>query len=499
MQRARREPKGFTLLEILLVIAAIGVLAAIVLIAINPTRQLAQVRNAERRSEINTIYKAIEQYLINTGSYPTGITTVLQDICINGNTTNCVNLGVLVPDYMAAIPIDPTGIAYRVAINLNNSRISVISTSAELSQDISINKNTSGTLDLSLNLPNTVNNIVFQSDGKMLTGASDTSTPRVRRYNSDFSIDTGFNEGALSSNSASKILLQTNGKILVSGSFTSYNGVSTNRIIRLNSDGIRDTTFNIGTGFDNDVRTLTQQADGKILVGGGFGAYQGVAAIGIIRLNSDGSRDTTFNTVTSFGDVYTLALQSDGKILVGGWFTIYNGVSANRIIRLNSDGSRDTTFNIGTGFNFYGMSFGGVHSIRIQSDGKILAGGYFNAYQGVESNYIIRLNSDGSRDTTFNIGTGFDTPADVLALQSDGKILVGGRFASYNGVSANRIIRLNSDGSRDTTFDIGTGFNRDTSDIFQQSDGKILVGGIYVGFGPTYKGASIGRWVRLNN
>ncbi|MEY2986151.1 MAG: hypothetical protein RJB24_380 [Candidatus Parcubacteria bacterium] len=92
--------KGFTLLEILLVIAAIGILAVIVLVSINPNRQLAQVRNAQRRSDINTIYKALEQYLIDNQSYPAGIEGTAKDICINGNTTNCVNLGVLVPDYL---------------------------------------------------------------------------------------------------------------------------------------------------------------------------------------------------------------------------------------------------------------------------------------------------------------------------------------------------------------------------------------------------------------
>ena len=139
MIKAKRVQKGFTLLEILLVIAAIGILAAIILVAINPNRQLAQVRNAERRSEINTIYKALEQYLIDKGSYPTGITTSIQDICINGNTTNCVNLGVLVPDYIAAIPIDPGGGAYRVVINTSNNRVSVYASNAELGQGIGVN------------------------------------------------------------------------------------------------------------------------------------------------------------------------------------------------------------------------------------------------------------------------------------------------------------------------------------------------------------------------
>ena len=129
--------KGFTLLEILLVIAAIGILAAIVLVAINPNRQIAQARNAQRRSDVNTIYKALEQYLIDNQSYPAGVDETPKDIC--GTTTGCVNLGVLVPNYLAAIPTDPQGGAYRVSKNSDNNRISVTAPSSELGQTIAIN------------------------------------------------------------------------------------------------------------------------------------------------------------------------------------------------------------------------------------------------------------------------------------------------------------------------------------------------------------------------
>jgi prepilin-type N-terminal cleavage/methylation domain-containing protein len=131
-----KQNKGFTLLEILLVIAAIGILAAIVLVAINPNRQIAQVRNAERRSEVNTIYKALEQYLIEKQGYPAGITETEQDICINNNTTGCVNLGVLVPDYVAGIPVDPRGTSYKIGIV--DGRVRVRASEAELGVNIAI-------------------------------------------------------------------------------------------------------------------------------------------------------------------------------------------------------------------------------------------------------------------------------------------------------------------------------------------------------------------------
>ena len=138
-QPHKNKRKGFTLLEVLLVIAAIGILAAIVLVAINPTRQIAQVRNAQRRSDINTIYKALEQYLIDNKDYPEGITGTPKAICNNTVTPDCVDLEVLVPTYLAAIPKDPNGGLYEVYINPSNNRIAVEAPEVELGQSIAVN------------------------------------------------------------------------------------------------------------------------------------------------------------------------------------------------------------------------------------------------------------------------------------------------------------------------------------------------------------------------
>ncbi len=140
--------KGFTLLEILLVIALIGVLAAIVLIAINPTRQLAQARNVERLSDINTIYQAIEQFVVDSrGEYPQQITNTIQNICRTGTEsiggpTDCsgsVDLRILVPQYLSSIPEDPLGGAYQIRINPDNNQLSIRASSAELNQSVVIN------------------------------------------------------------------------------------------------------------------------------------------------------------------------------------------------------------------------------------------------------------------------------------------------------------------------------------------------------------------------
>ena len=135
-----------------------------------------------------------------------------------------------------------------------------------------------------------------------------------------------------------------------------------------------------------------------------------------------------------------ITLQPDGKILVGGVFTSYSGVTRNGIIRLNTGGTIDNTFNSGDGFN------SNVYSITLQPDGKILVGGFFSSYNGVTNDYIVRLNSNGTIDNTFITGStnGFNSSVTSIILQPDGKILVSGEFNTYSGVTYNGIIRFTS-------------------------------------------------------
>ena len=326
--------------------------------------------------------------------------------------------------------------------------------------------------------------------------ASDLTSPVLRLINTNttennFDNSIGFNTGAFQ---PVQVLLQPDGKIICFNSFTAYKGVTANYIIRLNSDGTIDLTFNSGIGFNSGTFAVTLQPDGKILVGGSFTTYDGLIENRIIRLNSDGSKDLTFDNSIGFDNaVYSIEVQPDGKILIGGFFTSYKGVTANSIIRLNSDGTKDLTFDNSIGFSNFTSCI--VRSIVLQPDGKIICVGAFNSYKGVTANHIIRLNSDGTIDLTFNSGIGFDNDVFSIALQSDGKILVGGQFTQYAGVTANYIIRLNSDGSKDLTFDNSIGFNSVCIEVKLQSDGKILVGGYFT----TYKGVVAKRIIRLNS
>ena len=293
------------------------------------------------------------------------------------------------------------------------------------------------------------------------------------------------------------IVTQSNGKFLIGGQFDTYGGVNRYNIARVNADGSLDTTFDPGngTGSGESLEDIVVQPDGKILIGGWFRYYDSVWRGRVARINADGSLDTTFAHASgewgADSDVYALALQSDGKILIGGYFTEYDSVSRSGIARLNADGTLDTTFSPITGVDAYS----GVLDIIIQSDGKILIGGKFSTYDGVSRNGIARLNADGTLDTTFDPGSG---ASDVysMQLQSDGKILIGGDFGTVNGVSRDKIARLNSDGSLDTTFDPGTGADdwNPVRAVSLQTDGKILIGGNF----DEYNGTSRHKIARLN-
>jgi uncharacterized delta-60 repeat protein len=179
-----------------------------------------------------------------------------------------------------------------------------------------------------------------------------------------------------------------------------------------------------------------------------------------------GELDEEFNTSFSGPRINAIALQPDGKILVGGEFYTYNDITTLRIARLNNDGSLDTSFDTGSGLS------AACEAIALQADGKILISGNFFFYNDTAVNRIARLNSDGSLDTSFNFSVSLADGIKTLAVQPDGKILIG---------SSLNIYRLNSDGSVDNTTFTSPSLSFSNSSFIQtialQADGKILVGG----------------------
>jgi len=413
-----------------------------------------------------------------------------------------------------------------------------------------------GTLDSSFAPTTPLSNtsgvrLALQIDGKILAGFSasfpfgTTSSTTLYRFNSDGSLDNTFS--SIVNSAILAILLEDDGKIIIGGAFTQVNGVFKSTLARLNPSGMTDNGFNYTFGFSASANTIAVQADGKILVAGNFEYVNETVKSGLVRLNADGSVDESFkatgnffNVTGSFG-LFAVVPQPDGKVLIGGNFTIVNGQTVNRIARLKSDGSLDTDFNVGNGTN------GTVTSIVRQADGKILVAGDFNTFNGASRPRIARLNQDGTIDTTFDspfaqnglsistmtlqadgkilvggvnftllngtvrrsvirlnsngsVDESFSSLAEstiiitVIAMQPDGKILIGGAFSLINGVVRRSIARLNADGSVDATFNPRSGANNSVNAILLQTDGKIIIGGNFT----TFNGIRRNRLARLN-
>ncbi|MFT3909305.1 MAG: T9SS type A sorting domain-containing protein [Ferruginibacter sp.] len=338
--------------------------------------------------------------------------------------------------------------------------------------------------------------IVVQPDGKIIIGGNfktynGVTVNNITRVNPNGSIDPTFNPGGTGFDSTvSTIALQADGKIIVGGDFVLYNGAADTIIVRLNANGTRDPSFTRHEPLRH-VNTLCIQPDGQILVGSGYSRS-------VIRLNTDGSIDGSFTAhITSPSptigvQIYSLSLQNDGKIIVGGTFSRDLGLLVTNITRLNTDGSRDETFNNITydddgsvGVNDW------VYATAVQLDGKILIGGSFTAHNSLAApltpaNHIARLNTDGSLDATFNAGgTGPNSSVYAMALQLDGKIIIAGYFSDYNGNTTNKLARLNADGSFDNTFVAGGTFDVNSSIsrlAIQPDNTKLLIGGSFTSY-----------------
>jgi uncharacterized delta-60 repeat protein len=267
------------------------------------------------------------------------------------------------------------------------------------------------------------------------------------------------------------LAVRPDGKIYIAGWISSYNGVERTRLARLNPDGILDDSFNSGNVLDYGPRTSVEiQTDGKVLTAG-YNTYS------VIRLNSDGTVDQGFQNgstwnwdYTSAGVVYALKCQPDGKVLVGGDFNYYNGYSRKGLIRLESNGTRDISFTVPS--DCYG-----IRAIAVQPDGRVLIAGGFISYGGVPRSMVARLNPDGSLDTSFDPGLGANAIVRCMALLPDGRIVLGGDFVSFNGVACNRLIRLDAQGNIDPNFDPALGPNGPVSSMAIQPDGRMIIAG----------------------
>ncbi len=272
----------------------------------------------------------------------------------------------------------------------------------------------------------------------------ETGRNRIARLNADGSLDQTFNPNT-PNDSVTSIAVQPDGKILLGGAFTHLDGFPRRGVARLNVAGdLDDNSFDPGVGANAGVTSLVLQPDGKILVGGGFTSFAGASDTRLVRLNSNGTVDGTFNSALGLSLApRQVVLQPDGKILVGGEWVGTDTPFGNRgIARLESNGAPDATFNPGTGTN--GQT---VDALALQPDSRIVIVGRFPSFNGTTVNGVARLHSSGSPDTSFNSGGGVNLPfpAFEVVVQPDGKILLGGQYTFYDGVSSNGITRINGD------------------------------------------------------
>ena len=311
------------------------------------------------------------------------------------------------------------------------------------------------------------------------------------RLNANGSFDPTFNAGTGTEFfSVNGLFVQADDRTIVYGYFSSFNGVPSSGITRLNPDGSVDNSFSTGAITDDgdvgSILDVAQQPDGKLIIGGAFHSIGGVSAHGIARLHPTGAVDPTFaGEAPGPAADYIRALlvrPSDGKIFAGGYFSTYGSAPRNNIAWLNPDGTLDSTFEAMSGVTDYAPS---IRAIAMQADGKIVAAGWFSSLSGTPRINLVRLNPDASIDSTFAAGLFLDGSIRALLIQPDGKFLIGGSFRAINGIRRGGVARLNADGTLDTSFDPGFGADGTVFTLMQDAQGSIYVGGIFDNFNHT--------------
>jgi uncharacterized delta-60 repeat protein len=241
------------------------------------------------------------------------------------------------------------------------------------------------------------------------------------------------------------------------------------------SPGRIDTAFVPAPGTNDAVNVVIPQPDGKVIVAGRFTQANNVVRNRIARFNFNGSLDVTFDPGTGADAEITAAvLQPDGRIVVAGRFTHFNDILHNRVCRLNANGSVDQSFGLGAGIN------NSVFALALQSDGRIVVGGQFTQVDLTQLFNLARLNTNGSVDSTFDPGNGPNGDVNAIVIQPDGAIIIGGTFIGYNGFARGGIARVLSNGMLDSSFDSGVGTGGNVFALALQHNGQIVLGGRFV-------------------
>jgi uncharacterized delta-60 repeat protein len=337
--------------------------------------------------------------------------------------------------------------------------------------------------------------MVGQPDGKILLGGHFTSVlgvPRnyLARLNPDGSLDP-FDPSP--NNYIGAIAMQADGKILVAGAFRGTNsigGQARDYIARL--DPLTGAADSFNSNPNDYVGLIKLQSDGKILVVGAFQNIGGQQRNYVARLDPVTGLADSFNPNPINGGVFVIAVQADGKILIGGNFTSIGGQARNNLARVDPATGLADSFNPNPN--------GDVNGIIAQPDGKILVYGYFGTIGGQTRYAIARLDAASGLADSFNSNVGVGSNVYAMALQPDGKVVVGGYFqgAGIGGQVRSAIARLDPITGLADSFDPHAsiaGFSRSVSTatgfmpahvdtVVLQADGKVLLGGYFDALSP---------------
>lgn len=370
----------------------------------------------------------------------------------------------------------------------------------------------------------------IQRDGKIvmvgsMRGPDGNEDMYVTRLNRDGSLDTSFGDGGYArvafdfdsdlNDSAAAVAIQRDGKIVLAGRASTGEDGTDFAVARLNANGSLDTGFGAGGmklfdffGGDDRATGVALQSDGKIVVVGTVASVIGDNDMGIVRLNRNGSLDTSFDRdgfqVVTFdrgGDLsdeaHAVAIQSNGRIVIAGSAEMNaSGDHDFAVVRLTATGRLDTTFDRDgrQTVTFFSGRADTARAVAIAADGKIVLAG--SAESNLDDNdfAIARLTSTGGLDTTFDRdgrqtvawddGGENDDQVTAVAVDRTGKITLAGISQSADGDYDMATTRLNANGRVDATIglartsaNLGGSNNDRVGGMAIQSDGRIVMAG----------------------
>ncbi len=295
-------------------------------------------------------------------------------------------------------------------------------------------------------------------------------------------LDAGFNSGSGLWGGFYDIALSPDGRIVCGGSFESFEGIAQRGALRLTAQGELDPTFapQFAPGDWNSVFGVAVQSDGRVLLAGNFNELNGEPALGLARVTENGATDENFDHDIE-GYFFSVAVADNGNVYAGG--TLFNTGSG--LVILDPFGATAASV----------LADDAADHLQTTPDGDILCGGRFQGLNG-NPGKLGRISAAGVLDATLtvDVGPAVGTISDV-ALQSDGRILISGSFAQVDGMPRNNIARLEADGSLDESFDPGAGFDEQVNAIAVLPNGDVLVGGPFT----MYNGVPLnGKLVRLD-